>query len=176
MYKGEKVILRAYKEEDAIKAHRFVNDKELITNLSNSIPFPMTYEEELGFVKSQKKNNEGTYNFAIEAIENKEYIGGCGINKVNWQTRVAELGIMIGNKEYWGKGYGTDAIKVLIKFMFEEMNINKISLGVYSFNKRAIRCYEKCGFKVEGVLKQEVYTGGKYYDKILMALFKEDIY
>lgn len=173
MYCGEKVVLRAYKEEDIDVALKLVNDKELKKFLVNNIAFPMSRLEEEQWIKSQKSNKEGTYNFAIEDIETNKYIGGCGINSVNWLTRVAIVGIMIGDKDYWGKGYGTDAMKVLIDFIFNDMNINKIRLSVFSFNERARRSYEKCGFEVEGVLKDEIFKDGKYYDEIIMSKFNK---
>lgn len=171
MYYGEKIVLRAYKEEDIDLATKFVNDKELKKFLVNAIPFPMTKWEEEEWIKSQKSNKEGTYNFAIEDIETNKYIGGCGINSVDWLARVAIVGIMIGDKDYWGKGYGTDAMKVLIDFIFNDMNINKIRLSTFSFNERAKKSYEKCGFEVEGVLKNEIFKDGKYYDEIIMSKF-----
>lgn len=173
MYYGEKVCLRAYKEEDIPKAAAFVNDKELKKLLVTNVPFPMTIWEEADWVKSQKSSRSGEYNFAIEDLETKQYIGGCGINEVNWLTRVAVVGIMIGDKNYWGKGYGTDAMKVLMKFIFEEMNMNKIRLGTFSFNERAIKSYKKCGFEIEGVLKNEIFKEGKYYDEIIMSSFNK---
>lgn len=171
MYYGEKVCLRAYKEEDIKMAMKLVNDKELKKFLVTNIPFPMSLWEEEAWVKSQKGSESGEYNFAIEDIKTGKYIGGCGIQKVNWLTRVAVVGIMIGDKDYWGKGYGTDAMKVLMKFIFEDMNISKIRLHTFSFNERAKKCYEKCGFEVEGVLKNEIFKEGKYYDEIIMAAF-----
>lgn len=174
MYYGEKVCLRAYKKEDIEKAYKFMNDAELKKFLVTTIPFPMTLWEEEVFIKSQKSNNNGNYNFAITDTITGKYIGGCGIQQVNWLARVTTVGIMIGDKEYWGKGFGTDAMKVLIKFIFEEMNINKIRLNTFSFNERAIKCYKKCGFEVEGVLKNEIFKGGKYYDKVLMSLFNNN--
>ncbi|MDF2880380.1 MAG: acetyltransferase, ribosomal protein N-acetylase [Clostridiaceae bacterium] len=173
MYYGEKVCLRAYKEEDIEIAAALVNDKELKKFLVTGIPFPMSTWEEESWVKSQKGSDTGEYNFAIEDIKTKKYIGGCGIQKVNWLARVATVGIMIGDKDYWSKGYGTDAMKVLMKFIFEEMNINKIRLGVFSFNIRAKKCYEKCGFQVEGILKDELFKEGKYYDEIIMSAFNK---
>lgn len=89
---------------------------------------------------------------------------------------MAVEGIFIGDKKYWGKGYGTDAMRVLVKFIFEQMNIHKVKLNVYSFNERAIKSYEKCGFKVEGVLRQEIFRDGRYYDEIIMGLLKEEYY
>ena len=173
MYYGEKVCLRAYKEEDVTRAVEMVNDSELKRLLVTGIPFPMTSWEEEEWVKSQKGTETGEYNFAIEDKQTKKYIGGCGIQKVNWLARTATVGIMIGDKEYWGKGYGTDAMKVLMDFIFNNMNINKIKLAVFSFNKRAQKSYEKCGFIVEGVLKDELFKGGKYYDEIVMAAFRK---
>lgn len=173
MYYGEKVCLRAYEEKDVPIAVSLVNDKELKKFLVTGIPFPMSPWEEESWIKSQQSNPMGNYNFAIEDINTKKYIGGCGIHNVNWLTRVATVGIMIGDKEYWGKGFGTDAMKVLMKFIFEDMNINKIRLSTFSFNLRAKRCYEKCGFKVEGVLKDEIFKEGKYYDEIVMAAFNK---
>lgn len=173
MYYGEKVCLRAYREEDIPKATSFVNDEELKKLLVTNIPFPMTLWEEEEWIKSQKSNQDGSYNFAIEDIETKKYIGGCGIQEVNWLSRVATVGIMIGDKEYWGKGYGTDAMKVLIDFIFNKMNIRKIRLSTFSFNMRARKSYEKCGFEVEGILKDEIFKDGKYYDEIIMSVFNK---
>ena len=173
MYYGEKVCLRAYKEEDISIATSLVNDKELKKFLVTGVPFPTSPWEEESWVKSQKSNEKGEYNFAIEDIKTKKYIGGCGIQHVNWLARVAVVGIMIGDKDYWGKGYGTDAMRVLMKFIFEDMNIHKIRLSTFSFNSRAKRCYEKCGFQVEGILKDEIFKDGKYYDEIIMSAFNK---
>ncbi|SHI20324.1 GNAT family N-acetyltransferase [Sporanaerobacter acetigenes] len=173
MYYGEKVCLRAYREEDIPIATSFVNDEELKKFLVTNIPFPMTLWEEEEWVRSQKSSQDGSYNFAIEDIETKKYIGGCGIQEVNWLSRVATVGIMIGYKQYWGKGYGTDAMKVLMNFIFNNMNIRKIRLSTFSFNVRAKKCYEKCGFEVEGILKDEIFKDGKYYDEIIMSVFNK---
>lgn len=173
MYYGDKICLRAYKEDDIPLATKYVNDKELKKLLVTTIPFPMTTWEEESWIKSQKSNDNGQYNFAIEDLETGKYIGGCGIQNVNWLARVATVGIMIGDRNYWGKGYGTDAMKVLVEFIFNSMNINKVRLGTFSFNDRAINCYKKCGFEVEGVLKKEIFKDGKYYDEIIMSVFRD---
>lgn len=173
MYKGEKIRLREYRKEDIKLALEYLNDAEIKRNLTPAIPFPYTLEDEEKWYESNTALKD-TYNFAIETLEGKEYIGGCGINKVDWKNSNVVVGIFIGNKEYWNKGYGTDAMKVLVKFIFEQMNINKIKLNVYSFNERAIKSYEKCGFKIEGVLRKEIYKDGKYHDEIVMGLLKDE--
>ncbi|GMQ58838.1 GNAT family protein [Vallitalea sediminicola] len=173
MYEGKKIRLREYRKSDVETAQKYINDKELKKNLNPGIPFPFTLQDEEKWFESNTALKD-TYNFAIETLEDNIYIGGCGINQVDWKNSNVEIGIFIGNKEYWNKGYGTDAMNVLIRFIFNEMNINKIKLDVYSFNDRAMRCYEKCGFKKEGVLRQELYREGRYHDIIAMGLLKED--
>ena len=174
MYRGGLVKLRAYKESDIEKAVEFINDEEVKKFLDSNIPFPITKWQEEEWIKSRKSNSDYTYDFAIEDLETGKYIGGCSINECNLKSRNCTIGIMIGDKDYWDKGYGSDALSVLIKFIFEEVNMNKIKLGVFSFNNRAIACYKKLGFIEEGILKKELYRNGKYYDIILMSLFKED--
>lgn len=175
MYSGKLVKLRAYKEEDIEKAVEFINDEEVKKFLDSNIPFPMTKWQEEEWVRSRKANADFTYDFAIEDLETGKYIGGCSINECDVKNRTCTIGIMIGDKDYWSKGYGSDALKVLIKFIFEEVNMNKIKLKVFSFNTRAIACYKKVGFKEEGILKKELYRNGKYHDEILMAIFKNEI-
>jgi RimJ/RimL family protein N-acetyltransferase len=173
MYKGEKVKLRAYKKEDLKSCVEFINDPEVKQNLTPGIPFPFKYEDELKWYDSLNPMSEKSYSFAIETLEEEMYIGGLGINSVDWKNSVAVVGIFLG-KDYFNLGYGTDAMKIIIKFIFEQMNINKIKLFVYSFNKRAIRTYEKTGFRVEGVLRQEIFRNGEYHDEIIMGLLRED--
>lgn len=173
MYTGEKVRLREYRKEDAGKAQKYMNDPETKRLLSPRIPFPITLEEEGKWFENLSSSKD-TYSFAIETLEDGKYIGGCGVNAIDWKNSVAIVGIFIGDKNYWGKGYGTDAMRVLTKFIFEQMNINKIKLNVFSYNTRAQKSYEKCGFKVEGVLRQELFRDGRYYDEIVMGILKEE--
>lgn len=172
MYIGEKVRLRAYRKEDMEKVVVLINDPEVKKLLTPGIPFPYTLEDEFKWYESVTANTDGVYNFAIETLADSRYIGGCGLNHVDWKNGTAVIGIFIGDKDYWGKGYGTDAIRVLIDFIFNQMNIRKIKLNVFSFNKRAIKSYEKCGFVIEGILKDEIYRDGTYHDEYVMALFR----
>lgn len=175
MYTGKLVRLREYRKEDVKQAQEYLNDPEIKRLLTPGIPFLYTLEDE----EKWFENNSATkdrYNFAIETLEDKKYIGGCGINELDWKNSVAVVGIFIGDKNYWGKSYGTDAMKILVKFIFEQMNINKIRLHVFSFNERAKKSYEKCGFKWEGTLRQEIFKDGKHYDDIVMGILKEEYF
>ena len=114
----------------------------------------------------------GEYQFAIETLTDRRFIGKCGFTRVNWKNRLAELAILIGEKDYRGKGYGADAIEILCRFGFDEMNLHKIKAVVFSFNEAALRCYEKCGFEREGLLKQEMYREGAYHDVVVLGRIK----
>ncbi len=172
MYTGKLVQLRAYETKDIEAAKNYINDPELKHYLMPGVPFPMTLSDETKFIEgiSAFKDN---YSFAIDTLEG-HYIGGCGLNNVDWKNRVAMVGIFIGDKDYWGKGYGSDAMTVLIDFIFNEMNLNRIMLNVYGFNERAIKSYEKCGFAKEGVLRQALFKGGQYHDEVIMSILREE--
>ncbi len=173
MFTGEKIILRELRREDIILAQNYINDPETRRLLSPTIPFPFTEKDEENWFEGISAFGD-KYSFAIVDLDINEYIGSCGVNNIDWKNSIATIGILIGKKEYWGKGYGTDAMKVLISFIFNQMNINKIKLNVFSFNDRAIKSYEKCGFKIEGRLRQELYRDGKYHDNIIMGLLREE--
>lgn len=173
MYNGKKIRLRAYRREDMPKAQEFMNDYEMRNLLATGVLYPILLEQEEKWYESLISTKDN-YSFAIETLEDGKYIGGCGINKIDWNSRVITVGIFIGDKDYWGKGYGTDAMRVLVDFIFSQMNMNKIKLNVFSFNKRAMRCYEKCGFKVDGILRQEIFRDGQYYDDIVMSVLFDE--
>ncbi len=172
---GEKVRLRGYKEEDIQLAYEYMNDPEVILNLSTGVPYPVTLEMEKQWFESQKEM-KNTYNFAIEALEEGIYIGGCGINTLDLKNGVAIVGIFIGHEEYRGKGYGTDAMKVLIDFIFNQINVNKVQLNVFGFNERAIKSYKKSGFVEEGRIRQRLFRNGKYQDQIVMGILRDEYF
>ncbi len=173
MYEGKWIRLREYKKEDIPLRLMYINDPDISCSLTPEIPYPMTlHDEELWFESLTAIGD--SYKFAIETLEDRKFIGGCSINGVDWKNSVATVGIFIGSGMHRGKGYGTDTMHVLINFIFMQMDINKIKLTVYSYNESAIKCYKKCGFKVEGILRQEIYKDGKRYDKIAMGLLKDE--
>lgn len=176
MFTGKKVRLREYRKEDIQLAVDYINDPEVKKFMLTVTPFPIPTHSQEKFIEGLITDNLERYAFAIETLEDGKYIGGCGLNNLDWKNSVVTVGIFIGDKNYWGKGYGTDAMKTFINFIFNELNVNKVKLATVSFNERAIRCYEKCGFKQEGVLRQEIFKGGKYHDEIIMSILKEDYF
>lgn len=173
MYTGKLVRLREYRIEDLKLRLEYINDPEIAKFMVADTPYPLTMHEEEEWFRSISAFKD-TYRFAIEALDSTTYIGGCSINGVDWKNSSVSIGMFIGNKDYLRKGYGSDALRTLVAFIFSEMNINKIRLYVYSFNKQAIKCYERCGFKKEGVLRQEIYRNGRFHDTIVMGILRNE--
>ena len=173
MYQGEKVLLRALDNSDLMASLDHVNDYDTMRGVTSGLILPSNVEDEARFFSAQSRQNRGEYQFAVETLEGKRYIGRCGLIHVDWKNRLAECAILIGDKNERGKGYGADAMKTLCRFAFEEMGMNKLTVRVFAFNRAAIRCYEKCGFEQEGLLKKEYFREGKFHDVVVMGLLKE---
>lgn len=169
---GEKCYLSPINIEDAEKYTRWLNDLEISINLGNARML-ITQEREKEIL--QRLAKEG-YTFAIIDLKKDELLGNCGLSDVDMVFRRGGFGIFIGNKEYWNKGYGQEATNLLLDFAFNILNLNNIMLGAYSFNKAAISCYEKIGFKEIGRRRKAVIVGGQEFDEILMDILAEEFH
>jgi RimJ/RimL family protein N-acetyltransferase len=116
------------------------------------------------------------YEFAIETLAENRVIGfvGLGGDGIRSLHRDAFVGIGIGPEELWGKGYGTDAMEVILRYAFNELNLQRVSLSVFEYNARGVRSYEKCGFRVEGRERQRVHREGQRYDMIFMGILRSE--
>lgn len=168
---GEKVILRPLMKGDIEKLLVWFNNPEMTQYLSMNMPMYEKEEEE--WLEMLHKRKQTDIVFAIETKKGN-FIGTIGLHKIIWVDRIAEVGIAIGEKEYRGRGYGTEALMLLLEYAFNSLNLRKACLTVLGFNKRAYRCYCKCGFKVEGRKRQQFYKNGRYTDEIVMAVFKRN--
>lgn len=173
MYEGQLVRLRAYTKEDLPLALDFINDPEVKRLLVPGIPWPYRLEDEEQWYGGLNPLSQSEYSFAIERIEDHQYLGGCGFHDLRWKDRAASIGIFLG-RPFWNQGYGTDAMQVMVRFAFEQMNLHHVLLNVFGFNRRAIRAYEKCGFQVEGVLRQHFFRDGRYHDELIMGILSEE--
>ncbi len=171
---GERIILREYRQEDLIHMRKWVNDYEITKYLSNLFLYPHSKNDTEKFLNAMIDGNVNMKGFVIAHKDTEEYIGQLDLIKIDWPNRVGTIGIVIGTKENLGKGYGTEAIKLLQDFVFNKLNLNKLELDVRSFNERAIACYKKCGFIEEGRIRENFYVDGKYTDTIHMGLLKKE--
>lgn len=171
---GNRIILREYRQEDFAYMRKWVNDYEITKYLSDLFIYPQSVKDTESFLNSMIEGRPNMKGFVIAHKDTEEYIGQLDLAKIDWPSRVATIGVVIGTKENLGKGYGTEAIKLLQEFAFNKLNLNKLELQVRAFNERAISCYKKCGFIEEGRIRENFYVDGKYTDTIHMGLLKTE--
>ncbi|MFD2923617.1 GNAT family N-acetyltransferase [Halobacillus naozhouensis] len=106
--------------------------------------------------------------------KNNQLIGDLAMLEIDHQNRKAVVRISIFNKAYWGHGYGTEAMSLLLEFGFNHLNLRRVGLDVFSYNERAMKSYQKLGFKQEGVIRDDLYYDGEYHDSVLMGVLKEE--
>jgi RimJ/RimL family protein N-acetyltransferase len=101
-------------------------------------------------------------------------IGTTGLNQIDWRARRAVFGICVGDVDFQSRGYGIEAVRLVLRYGFEELNLNRIALSVFSHNLRAIRCYQKAGFVHEGCLREAWFQGGRYLDEYKFAILRDE--
>lgn len=176
MIYGDHIRLRAPEKSDLQLFVTWLNDPEVRNGLAHFMPLSMA-EEEHWFEKMLERPKE-EHVLVIEVTNHDEGswspIGNCSLMNFDWRIRMAEAGIFIGEKSYWNRGYGSEAMSLLLKHGFETLNLNRISLRVYETNPRAIRSYEKVGFVHEGRLRQAEFQDGRYVDVLLMSVLRSE--
>lgn len=165
---GENIYLSPINLEDYDEYSKWINDLDISLNLGN-VHQIYTLHKEKKHLKEVSKNS-----FAIITKKDDKLIGNCGLMNVDSVHRQAELGIFIGEKDYWDKGLGTEAMKLLLDFGFNLLNLHNILLKVFSFNKRAISCYKKVGFKEIGRRRESREIAGKKYDEVYMDILSRE--
>ena len=172
MLEGRLVRLRALEPDDLEPNYRWVNDVEVTRYLDTRYPISRGEEERW---LANRPANDLAHGVHL-AIETKDgvYIGNLALHGPHPEHRSAVLGIVIGEKHYWSNGYGTDAIVTLLRFAFGEMNLHRVMLHVKEFNERGIACYKKCGFQIEGTLRQNYYGEGHYWDVVVMGVLRDE--
>jgi RimJ/RimL family protein N-acetyltransferase len=174
--KGKYVRLSAFDPEEMSRAFPRWNRNSEYARLLNASPRPMQspkatakwMEEEVGEL------SPASYFFSIRTLEDDKLIGELGLDVVSWNGRDAFVGLGIGEPEYWSKGYGTDIMNVLLRFAFLEVNLQRVTLTVFEYNPRAIRSYEKAGFRHEGRRRLALNREGKRWDELYMGILREE--
>jgi RimJ/RimL family protein N-acetyltransferase len=171
---GKRIRLRALEKKDLPLFVDWLNDPEVTRGLVHYLPFSM--EEEEAWYENIRKGPREEYPLMIDVQTGGGWmpIGDLNLFAMDWRIRSAELGIVIGAKEYWDQGYGTEAVGLLLRHGFHTLNLNRVFLRVYEDNTRAIRAYEKAGFVQEGRHRQGYYRDGQYIDVILMSILRAE--
>lgn len=176
--KGQLVELKPLQRGHIKQIVEWRNDPEVAYWATGSDPiWEFTTEEEADKSFSWHLEHSSRYDtceFAVYTLEGV-FIGFADYRDVDRVKRSCSIGITIGNRNYWGEGYGTEAIRLLVKYLFERLNLRRIQLDTWSGNERALKAYSKCGFKTEGTLRENEFVRGKYYDTIIMGLLRNEL-
>jgi len=169
--RGKKANLRPLnKETDLEDCVRWINDEEV--NKYLSLFLPVTKNAEATWFDGHD-NDQNNVVLAIETVSG-ELIGVMGLHQINWRDRTATTGAYIGEKKFWGKGYGTEAKMLLLNYAFNTLNLRKINSAVIDYNKASLAYSFKCGYQIEGRRRKQYYKEGRYRDEILLGVFKKN--
>jgi RimJ/RimL family protein N-acetyltransferase len=175
LLRGEKVNLRPVKRTDIEYFLKWYTNPEVIQYLT--IYLPMTEMVEEKFIEGLGTSRlMTTVFFVIEAIEGGtvQPIGTMELGDLNNKDRCGTFGIAIGDKDYWSKGCGTEAARLIIRYGFEQINLHRINSEVYSFNERSLRLHKKVGFTEEGRRREAGYRNGRYHDDVFFGILKSE--
>lgn len=170
--KGKGIYLKLLNSDDATSAYlNWMEDNE-VTQFLESRWKSYTLDELKAYIE---ETNDGLNNFlfGIFQIESKEHIGNIKIGGINQIHRYADIGILIGNKKMWGKGYATEAINLITNYAFNELNLNKLIAGIYVINKGSYKAFMKANYEEAGTLKRHSFCNGKYIDIVLVEKIKD---
>jgi RimJ/RimL family protein N-acetyltransferase len=171
MIAGDLVILRALESSDLERCYLWMNDPNIVRTLKSR--YPMPFEKEAEWLERAVGRIETERHFAVERKDSRTHIGNASLHAIDWVSRTAAFGLFIGDPASWNRGFGTDAIRTLVRFAFEEMNLRKLKVNVFDYNDRAKHVLEAIGFQQEGKLAREFYRGGEYHDLVIFSIFSD---
>jgi UDP-4-amino-4,6-dideoxy-N-acetyl-beta-L-altrosamine N-acetyltransferase len=168
--RGARALLRPLALTDLRRCVKWFSDPEVIRFLGRNSPVTMA-EEERWFRDYERRTDEQIFAIEVEG----DHIGNLGLHKIDRIHRKAEVGIVIGEPTFWSKGYGTEAMRLALRYGFDDLGLNKVSLDVLETNVRAIRTYERLGFQREGLHRDEAYKDGRFINVIRMSLLAREL-
>ena len=177
LFRGELVRLTFEEPDAAAKVEaRWQRDSEFI-RLADSDPIRLSSEKKIREWIVENRVDKGfqpeRYPFYVRTLDDDRLIGFFGL-WVDLIHNVAWVGIGIGERDFWGKGYGTDMMKVCLRYAFEELSVHRVSLGLHEYNPRALRSYEKAGFRLEGRTRKDMMREGKRTDTLWMGILRDE--
>lgn len=171
---GERIYLRILEETDITEENiGWLNDPQATQFLEMSGAFPTTFDSMKKWLLGYQ-NNTSNLAFAIIDKATDRHIGNITLTDINWIHRTATLPILIGARDYWSKGYGTEAQSLLIEYAFKRLGLRKMHHTPIATNIGSVKMAEKLGFQLEGVMRKEVFLEGEYHDQLRMGLFADE--
>ncbi len=170
-YEGERINFRPLELEDEALCRRWVNDPANWKTLGRMLPVNAVRERE--FIQSQYASPTDL-SLGIVTRDTGTLIGLAGLGGISGVNRTAEFGLLIGERTSQSKGYGTEATRLMLRYGFSELNLNRIELRVLETNSRGIRAYERAGFVREGCDREAVFRGGRYVDMYRYSILRDE--
>lgn len=170
---SKNIFLRLPTEQDLEgNWYKWLNDPE-VTIYQNKGIFQNTRDKQIEYVESIRKSSTDVI-FAIVEKKDQKHIGSVGLHKIDWIHRSAELGIIIGEKEYWGKGYGKIAWNMMTYYGFNVLNLHRIYAIVFKENISSKKCAEASGFKIDGEIRDAFFKNGEYHSAFFMSVLEDE--
>jgi RimJ/RimL family protein N-acetyltransferase len=173
LLQGEHVRLTALNADDLPTIARWQEHSEYQRMFDASPAYPRSIAQLTQWLNGEPQGRDA-FLFGVRVLEGDDLIGFMDISGIIWAMQVGWLGIGIGERQYWGKGYGSEATRLALKFAFHEINLHRVQLTVFSYNTRAIKLYEKLGFQREGVFREFLHRDGQRHDMLLYSLLRRE--
>ncbi|AKA69786.1 GNAT family N-acetyltransferase [Clostridium scatologenes] len=174
LLKSERLRLTSLNEKDILSMEQWYNNVDFLRLYDMTMAFPKSSAQLYEMLNEKRKSNN-SYIFAIRTLDEDKFIGVAGFENILWNNGTSVVFIGLGDEECRGKGYGKEAMQMLLNFGFQELNLHRIQLDVLSYNKAAIKLYESLGFKREGVYREFIHRDGKRYDMYLYGLLRYEV-
>ena len=176
LYVGKLVRLTSFEPDEAAEAFsRWSRESEFMRLQDSSMAVPWSTPWVRRWMdRDLEKDGFNSIEFAIRTLDGDRFIGSIGLADISLNNRDAYVGIGIGERSYWGKGFGTDAMQIILRYAFNELNLHRVTLNVFEYNPRAIRSYEKAGFSHEGRMRNFLNRDGRRWDLIYMGILREE--
>ncbi len=165
---GDQIVLRKHVPENVEAFQRWYSDPD-VARLARYQDAPMRSDEIDRFFQLRALGHE-SLTMAIHEREIGRLIGSCAFSQVDGDNGSAMYHITIGEKDAWGRGYGTEATQLMLDHAFGTLGLHRVSLTVFEFNERAIRAYRRCGFVVEGRARESIWRDGRWWDELAMSV------
>jgi len=176
LFRGKLVRITAEEPETYAKSEiHWQRDSEFV-RLADSDPIQLSSAKKIkewAEKRFEKGLKPDRYSFTVRTLDEDKLIGFFGL-RIDLMHNEALVGIGIGERDFWGKGYGTDMMKLCLQYVFSELCVERVSLGLHEYNARALRSYEKCGFRLEGRTRKDILREGKRYDSLWMGILREE--
>lgn len=173
LFRGQKIRLTAVTKQDYSALISWHEDSTFHRNMSSYPASPQSEEQIASWIEGVQKSSSG-FIFALRPVDSEELVGVAMLSDIVWSTGVGTVIIGIGDSKHRGQGYGRDAMQVLMRYAFDELNLHRLGLTVFSYNEGAIRLYEQLGFRLEGTVREYGKRGGVRYDNRYYGILRSE--